>query len=150
MVSLTLDRHIGGPPPGGGYARTMLTGSEKLLFVVLTLTSLAFAFGGFERVASVVARGARGGSDRTRDLPGRFGAALLRTLSQRTVFRDRPLASALHAGVFYGFVFYVLVNLLDVLKGLAPHAWPAQPLSSQAVQPCGAKPFATSSRLTRT
>lgn len=125
MVSLTLTRHIGGAPPGGGYARTMLTGSEKLLFVVLTLTSLAFAFGGFERVAAVVARGVRGGSDRTRDLPGRFGAALVRTLSQRTVFRDRPLASALHAGVFYGFVFYVLVNLLDVAKGLAPHAWTA-------------------------
>ncbi|MDZ7799905.1 MAG: (Fe-S)-binding protein [Trueperaceae bacterium] len=103
----------------------MLTVSEKLVFLVLASFSLAFAYGGFERVVRATARGARGGSDRTRGMASRVGAALVRTLSQVTVFRDRPWVSTFHAAVFYGFVFYLAVNLADVAKGLAPHAYTA-------------------------
>ena len=103
----------------------MLTPFEKMLFLVLAVASLAVAFVGFERIVGAIARGPRGGTDRTRDLPGRIGAAIVRTLTQSTVFRDRPWVSALHAAVFYGFVFYLAVNLVDLAKGLAPVAWTA-------------------------
>jgi len=103
----------------------VLSVAEKLIFVVLALFSLAFAYGGFERVVRVVARGARGGTDRLHDLPRRAGDAIVRTLGQRTVFRDRPGVAAVHAAVFYGFVFYLLVNLFDAAKGLAPPSWTA-------------------------
>jgi Fe-S oxidoreductase len=103
----------------------MLSVAEKLIFLLLALVSLAFAAGGFERVVRVVARGARGGSDRTTGLASRVGTAIVRTLSQRTVFRDRPRVAALHAAVFYGFVAYLLVNLVDAAKGLLPPGWTA-------------------------
>lgn len=101
----------------------MLSVAEKLIFVVVALFSLAFAYGGFERVWAAVGRGARGGTDRLHDLPRRAGDAIVRTLGQRTVFRDRPGVAAVHAAVFYGFVFYLLVNLFDAMQGLAPPSW---------------------------
>lgn len=104
---------------------TVLSVAEKLVFLVLAGFSLAFAFAGFERVVGVVARGARGGSDRLSGLPERVGTAILRTLGQRTVFRDRPGVAVAHALVFYGFVFYLLVNLGDAAYGLLPPAWTA-------------------------
>ena len=103
----------------------MLSVAEKLLFLVVAGFALAFAFGGFERAASAVARGTRGGSDRLRRLPERAGRALLRTLGQRTVFRDRKAVALVHAGVFYGFVFYLVVNLFDAAHGLLPAGWTA-------------------------
>ncbi|MEX2502664.1 MAG: (Fe-S)-binding protein [Trueperaceae bacterium] len=106
-------------------ARAVLSLAEKLAFVLLATASVAAAYGGFARIVAVVTRGARGGTDRTHDLPSRIGRAIVRTISQATVFRDRPWVSALHAGVFYGFVFYLLVNLADVAKGMLPVAWTA-------------------------
>jgi Fe-S oxidoreductase len=41
-------------------------------------------------------------------------------LTQQTVFNKRPLTSILHAMVFYGFVYYFLVNLVDALEGFFP------------------------------
>ena len=98
----------------------MITPGEKILFILLAGFALAFAYGGFERVVRAVARGSAGGSDRTRNLPSRIGAALVKTMGQRTVFRDRPWVSLAHAGVFYGFVFYLLVNVVDAAYGLLP------------------------------
>lgn len=108
----------------------VLSVAEKLIFLLLVLVSLAFAAGGFERVVRVVARGARDGSDRSAGVASRVGVAIVRTLSQRTVFRDRPRVAALHAAVFYGFVAYLAVNLVDVAKGLLPlglTAWLSAP-----------------------
>ena len=103
----------------------MLTVFEKLTFLALLVASLAFAFGGFERVVAAVRRGPASGSDRTRGMPSRVGEAIVRTLSQRTTFRDRPMVAAFHAAVFYGFTFYLLVNVLDVAQGVLPPAWTA-------------------------
>ncbi len=53
----------------------------------------------------------------------RAGSALVRTVAQVTVFKGRPWVSFFHAFVFYGFVFYLLVNVVDGIKGLVPPAW---------------------------
>lgn len=101
----------------------MLTPFEKLLFVLFAAVSVTLAFRGVQRVVGAVRRGPADGSDRTRGMSFRVGRALARTFSQRTVFRDRPVVAAFHAAVFYGFAFYLLVNLFDVAQGLLPPAW---------------------------
>lgn len=101
----------------------MLSIPEKLLFLILAGISVFFAYRGFARLWRVVARGQRGPFPRTNQLARRFGEAIARTLSQRTVFRARPAASLFHAFIFYGFVLYLLVNVIDALNGLLPRSW---------------------------
>src|SRR5690606_3758156 len=50
---------------------------------------------------------------------------VVKTMSQRTVFRARPVASTFHAFIFYGFVLYLVVNVVDGLKGFLPPSWTA-------------------------
>ncbi len=102
----------------------MLTLPEKLLFVALAAVALWYAYRGFRNVVLSVGRG-EGAMHFPRwdSLPRRAGTAIARTLSQSTVFKDRPVVSAFHAFVFYGFVYYLLVNLVDLLKGFVPPHW---------------------------
>lgn len=101
----------------------MLSIPEKLVFLVLALVSVTFAYRGFERIVRVVARGRRGGYARLDHLPRRLGEGIVRVLSQRTVFRARPWVSFFHGFIFYGFVLYLLVNGVDLLNGYLPRAW---------------------------
>lgn len=96
----------------------MLTLPEKILFLLLAIGSLSYAYMGFRRVYLAVRRGRP--EDRFDRLPERLGRALWLTLTQQTVFKRRPLVSLLHAFVFYGFVYYLLVNLVDLLEGYFP------------------------------
>lgn len=99
----------------------MLTTVEKILFVLFFLASLYYGARRFYEVYRSIARGKP--DDRFDQLPKRIIDALLNVLLQRSVFRTRPLVSFFHALVFYGFLFYFLVNLVDVLEGfLALHA----------------------------
>ena len=99
----------------------MLTIVEKVLFFLLVAGSGYFAFTGFKRIFDVVARG---DSDyhypRFNHLTRRFSESILKTVSQATVFRARPVVSFFHSFIFYGFIFYLLVNLFDILNGLLP------------------------------
>jgi len=101
----------------------LLTLPEKLLFALLAVVSLYFAVVGFRRVILAVSRGERGYYPSFNHLTERCGEAIARTISQSTVFRDRPLVSFFHALVFYGFIFYALVNLFDLLEAYLPPAW---------------------------
>ncbi len=102
----------------------MLTTPEKLLFLLFAAVCGVFAYTGFRRVVLVIGRGDRDLTfPRWNDLPRRVGSGLVRTISQVTVFQGRPWVSFFHAFVFYGFVFYLLVNVVDGLRGLLPPAW---------------------------
>ncbi len=93
----------------------MLTTLEKILFVLLAGGSLYYGGRQFYDVYRAVARGkADARFDR---LPERISRALWIVLTQQSVFKARPIVSFLHALIFYGFVFYFLVNLVDVLEG---------------------------------
>ncbi len=96
----------------------MLTTPEKIAFLLLVLASLYFGGGALLRVYRAIRRGQP--EDRFDHLPARLGRALWQTLSMQTVFKKRPWVSLLHAFVFYGFVFYLIVNLVDVLEGFFP------------------------------
>ncbi|MFT4112432.1 heterodisulfide reductase-related iron-sulfur binding cluster [Silvibacterium sp.] len=54
------------------------------------------------------------------DLPRRIVYALTTTLMQARTFRRRRWVGVFHAFIFYGFVFYILVNLVDAVDGFVP------------------------------
>ncbi|HEY3168503.1 MAG TPA: (Fe-S)-binding protein, partial [Candidatus Binatia bacterium] len=93
----------------------MLTTVEKILFVLLGLGSLYYGGKKFYDVYRVIARGKP--DARFDHLRQRIRRAIWIVLTQQSVIKKRPIVSFLHALIFYGFVFYFLVNLVDVLEG---------------------------------
>ena len=93
----------------------MLTIVEKIVFILLAGASLYFGGKGFFAVYKVISRGKP--EPRFDNLIGRIRRALWIVVTQRSVFKARPVVSLLHAAIFYGFVFYFLVNLIDLLEG---------------------------------
>ncbi|HZD39648.1 MAG TPA: (Fe-S)-binding protein, partial [Terriglobales bacterium] len=93
----------------------MLTVPEKALFVLLAIGSLYFGGKGFYDVYRVIARGRP--DSRFNELGKRIWNALWIVLSQQSIFKKRPVVSLLHALVFYGFVYYFLVNVVDLVEG---------------------------------
>jgi Fe-S oxidoreductase len=93
----------------------MLTAIEKILFVLLALGSFYYGGKKFYDVYRAIARGKP--DARFDNLAQRVRRALWIVLTQQSVFKQRPIVSFLHALIFYGFVFYFLVNLVDVLEG---------------------------------
>ena len=96
----------------------MLTPVEKVLFILAALASAYYSGLGFYRIYLAWRRGKP--EDRFDRLPERIGRAIWLVLTQQTVFKRRPLVSFFHALVFYGFVYYMLVNAVDVVEGLFP------------------------------
>jgi len=96
----------------------MLTIVEKLSFIALALVSGYLAWIGFRRVFKAIERGKA--DNRSENLRDRVGRAIWIVLTQQSVFKMRPIASAMHAIVFYGFLYYFLVNLVDLLEGFFP------------------------------
>jgi hypothetical protein len=94
----------------------MLTVTEKVLFLLLAAGTLYFGAKQFYQVYRVIARGKP--EDRFDNLGGSIWRALGIVLTQQSVFKARPVISFFHGLVFYGFVFYLLVNLVDVIEGL--------------------------------
>jgi len=101
----------------------VLTIVEKILFFIFALVAMYYSYLGFKQIAVSVARGQSSYYPRYNNLFARIKEAIVRTMSQKTVFRARPVASFFHSFVFYGFTFYLLVNAFDALKGYLPAAW---------------------------
>jgi Fe-S oxidoreductase len=93
----------------------MLSTVEKILFIALAIASLCYGGRGFYNVYKTIARGKA--DPRWDNLSKKILQALWIVLTQKSVFKARPIVSFLHALVFYGFVFYFLVNLVDVIEG---------------------------------
>ena len=93
----------------------MLTPSEKIAFILATLLSLTWTFITFRRMVRTINRGQ--GSLRLDGLARRLlqGAGAL--VTQGWMIRRRPLVSILHGFVAWGFLFYLLVNVTDLLEG---------------------------------
>ncbi len=92
----------------------MFSEQERLAFVALAVVCGALAWPGFSRIFRIVLRG--GAAKRTDRLVSRILTAAFDVLLQRTVFRTRPIVSILHAFIFFGFSFYLLVNLSDLAE----------------------------------
>jgi Fe-S oxidoreductase len=93
----------------------MLTSVEQVLFILLAIASLYYGGTRFYDVYRAIARGRA--DPRLDRLGQRIRRAVWIVLTQQSVLKARPIVSFLHALVFYGFVFYFLVNLVDVVEG---------------------------------
>jgi Fe-S oxidoreductase len=101
----------------------MLTLPEKTLFVLLAIVSLYYTYRGFRQIIEIIRKGQREYYSRVNRPFERIREALVRTITQVTVFRNRPVVGFFHSFIFYGFTFYALVNLADLVEGFFPAGW---------------------------
>ncbi|HTU50278.1 MAG TPA: (Fe-S)-binding protein [Acidobacteriaceae bacterium] len=97
----------------------MLPLSQKYAFLMFALVTMAWGAHGFFRLYLRIRRGRSDSDVRTDRIAQRIWVALRTTLSQSRTFRERPVVSIFHAFIFYGFVFYILVNVVDAIAGYA-------------------------------
>lgn len=93
----------------------MLTLAEKILFIIAVLVSLYFAYVTFGQMIKVVRRGQ--GQLRFDQIPERLRMGLAALVGQGRILRHRWVVSGFHYLVAWGFIYYVLVNTVDVLEG---------------------------------
>ena len=97
----------------------MLSLVEKLLFVVAVLLSLYFTWLGVQRIIRIIGRG-QGKPDWSL-LPKRLWDVALKVGTFRPLFRFRFGPSLLHALIGWGFLYFLLVNLAELLQGYIPN-----------------------------
>tara|TARA_B000000477_G_scaffold9873_1_gene8290 strand:+ start:1422 stop:3434 length:2013 start_codon:yes stop_codon:yes gene_type:complete len=96
----------------------MLSNLERLIFIILTVTSFGLAWFSFGRMFKAIGRG----SDPLdwKKIIKNWPKGLAVFISQKTLFKTRPIVGAIHAGVAWGFTLYLLVNIIDVMYGMIP------------------------------
>jgi Fe-S oxidoreductase len=98
----------------------MLPFPQKIAFLLFAAVTLTLGFWGFYRLYLRIRRGTADPEARFNHLPRRFFYALITTLTQQRTFKKRPTIGLVHSFIFYGFVFYGLVNLVDAAEGFLP------------------------------
>ncbi len=96
----------------------MLTATEKLLFALLVAISLMATYNTFGQMFRIVQRGQ--GQLNFDKLPQRLWAGFIALMGQGRLIRHRKISSIFHYGVAWGFIFYFLVNAIDIMEGLIP------------------------------
>jgi Fe-S oxidoreductase len=94
----------------------LLTLPEKIIFIAAVLLSLYAAYRVGIKIIRIVGRGQ--GKVDWGVIPERLINVTLKTLVFQPVFRFRFLPSLFHALIGWSFIFYLLVNLGDILEGL--------------------------------
>jgi Fe-S oxidoreductase len=93
----------------------MLTSVEKLVFFILALLAIGATYHGFREVWLIINRGE--GKLHLNDLFKRAWKATEVYVTQKTTLKTRTVASLFHLGIVWGFTFYFLVNVVDLLIG---------------------------------
>jgi len=94
----------------------MLSPTEKLLFGFLVLVAAVATINTFGQMYRIVMRGQ--GKLKLDELPRRMVTGLAALFTQGRIIRHRKLTSLFHYGVAWGFIFYALVNAVDVAEGV--------------------------------
>ncbi len=94
----------------------MLTTVEKVLFLLVVAAASYAAYITFGRMIRVIERG--GGKLMFDNPMKRITLGIKALFSQGGILRHRPIVSMFHNGVALGFIFYLLVNVIDALEGL--------------------------------
>ncbi|MCL4870058.1 MAG: (Fe-S)-binding protein [Anaerolineae bacterium] len=92
----------------------MLTPIERLLFILLVAICLTAAYTTFKLMADIILQGQ--GKLRLDNLFQRLVVGTMALFSQGRIIRHRRLTSFFHYLVAFGFIFYGLVNMVDVLE----------------------------------
>src|SRR5574341_165901 len=77
-----------------------------------------WTFSGFYRMYRIVRRGRP--APLPANLPVKAVTQLLQIGLQQPIFKARPVLSTFHAFIFFGFSYYILVNVNDLLEGFVP------------------------------
>jgi Fe-S oxidoreductase len=93
----------------------MLSPTEKFLFILLVAISLGATYITFDEMRRIIAQGQ--GRLRLDDLGRRAVNGIVALFTQGGILKNRTITSLFHYGVAWGFIFYGLVNLLDVTEG---------------------------------
>ncbi len=94
----------------------MLSFPEKVLFLLGLLLTTGYALYALTRLMRVIGRGY--GDPDWRSLLRRLPHVIIQTISLKDTFKIRKRTSTLHGLVAWGFLFYIFINLGDVLDGL--------------------------------
>src|SRR5258706_5565340 len=97
----------------------MLTTFEKVFFILLAVSSALAALRAADRIRRVIRRG--WGKVSLDHIVERAVAAAVKAGTFQPTWKTRLVPSLLHALVGWPFIFYLLVNLGDVLEGLLPN-----------------------------
>lgn len=96
----------------------MLTLPEKILFFVALIASSYAAFLAARRIIRIIRRGQ--GKVDWNIAKKRVASVVYKTITFQPVFRFRFWTSLFHGFVAWGFIYYLLVNVFDVLAGFIP------------------------------
>ncbi|MEM7114095.1 MAG: heterodisulfide reductase-related iron-sulfur binding cluster [Chloroflexota bacterium] len=94
----------------------MLSPTEKFLFFFLVIVCGVATINTFGKMVKIIGQGQ--GKLRLDEFPKRVFNAIVAFLSQGRLIRHRRVTSLFHFGVAFGFMFYQLVNVVDVGEGL--------------------------------
>lgn len=97
----------------------MLTLPEKIIFALAALATVTLVFRVAMRIVRIIGRGH--GRPDWRLIPRRLLDVALKSVALTPTWRRRLLTSILHAMVVWAFMFYLFVNIGDVLEGLLPN-----------------------------
>ena len=93
----------------------MLTTPEMIAFGLLVIASTTITLYGFLGIYAIIRRG-RPAPARHKLIP-RTIVMLIQVGLQQTILRSRLVLSIFHAFIFFGFSYFFLVNVNDVLEG---------------------------------
>ena len=96
----------------------MLTAIERVAFIFLVIFSMSLSYTTFSRMFKIISRGTQPLNWRLVFKNWPKGLAVF--ISQKTLFKTRPVIGAIHAGVAWGFTLYLLVNVIDIMYGMIP------------------------------
>jgi len=96
----------------------VLTFVEKVLFVLAVLGSLYYTWLGTQRIIKIIGRGQ--GKPDWMLIRKRLLKVALKVGTFQPLFRFRLGPSLLHALIGWGFLFYLLVNLAELIQGYIP------------------------------
>jgi Fe-S oxidoreductase len=95
----------------------MLPVEQRIVFAVFAAVMIGLSAPGFYGVYRRIRMG-RADTDSRADHPWkRLRYALVTMLLQSRAFRRRPVVTILHSFIFYGFTYYMLLNLVDAVEG---------------------------------
>ncbi len=93
----------------------MLSNIEKIIFLIAATLTVIAVFYATRRIIRIIGRGS--GKPDWSIVPGRLRETLIKTIALTPVWGTRFWASIFHAMVVWGFMFYLFVNIGDVLEG---------------------------------
>jgi len=96
----------------------LLTAPEKIIFIVLATACFGASYITFTKMFRVIGLG-KDPID-WKKVAQNWKAGLYTFISQKTLFKTRPVVGFIHALVAWGFSLYLFVNVIDVLYGLIP------------------------------